>query len=85
MYDFLILNDNPIRIPQMMLVLVKIFYSGTAIISFSDRQNCNENSVSQVSQKILLLVNDLATTQNTFHRIVKPLSKDHKKGSNDLL
>ena len=34
--DFLILNDDPIRIPKIISVIVKLFDSGTAIRSFSD-------------------------------------------------
>ena len=44
--DFLSLNDEPIRIPKIISVIIKLFYSGTAIRSFSDSQNCNENSAS---------------------------------------
>ena len=44
--DDLILNDDLIRILKIILVFTKLFYSGTAISSFSDSQNCNENSVS---------------------------------------
>ena len=44
--DDLSLNDDPIRIPKIISVIIKLFYSGTAIRSFSDSQNCNENSVS---------------------------------------
>ena len=44
--DFLILNDDPIRIPKIISVIIKLFYSGIAIRSFSDSQNCNENSAS---------------------------------------
>ena len=35
-----------IRIPKIVSVIIKLFYSGTAIRSFSDSQNCNENSAS---------------------------------------
>ena len=41
--DDLSLNDDPIRIPKIISVIIKLFYSGTAIRSFSDSQNCNEN------------------------------------------
>ena len=44
--DDLSLNDDPIRIPKIISVIIKLFYSGTAIGSFSDKQNCNENSAS---------------------------------------
>ena len=44
--DFLILNDDPVRTPKILSVFIKLFYSGTAIRSFSDSQNCNENSAS---------------------------------------
>lgn len=44
--DFLSLNDDPIRIPKIISVIIKLFYSGTAIKSFSDSQNCSENSAS---------------------------------------
>ena len=48
--DDLSLNDDPIRFLKIVLVIIKLFYSGTAIRSFSDSQNCNENSASlQVS------------------------------------
>jgi hypothetical protein len=42
--DFLILNDDPIRIPKIISVFIKLFYSGAAIRSFSDSQNGSENS-----------------------------------------
>jgi hypothetical protein len=42
--DFLSLNDDPIRIPKITPGIIKLFYSGTAITSFSGSQNCNENS-----------------------------------------
>jgi hypothetical protein len=32
--DFLILNDNPIRIPKILSVFIKLFYSGTPVRSF---------------------------------------------------
>jgi hypothetical protein len=44
--DFLSLNDDPVRKPKILSVIIKLFYNGTAIRSFSDSQNCNENSVS---------------------------------------
>jgi hypothetical protein len=34
MYDFLIINDNPLRIPKLILVIIKLFYNRTAIKSF---------------------------------------------------
>ena len=42
--DFLSFNDDPVRIPKILSVIIKLFYSGTAIRSFSDSQNCNDNS-----------------------------------------
>ena len=44
--DDLSLNDDPIRIPKIISVIIKLFYNGTAIRSFSDSQSCNENSAS---------------------------------------
>jgi hypothetical protein len=44
--DFLSLNDDPIRIPKIISVIIELFYSETAIRSFSDSQNCNEHTVS---------------------------------------
>jgi hypothetical protein len=32
--DFLILNDDPIRIPKIVSVFIKLFYSETAIRSY---------------------------------------------------
>jgi len=43
--NFLSLNDYSIRISKIISVIIKLFYSGTAIRSFSDSQNGNENSV----------------------------------------
>ena len=40
------LNDDPIRIPKIISVIIKLFYNGTANRFFSDSQNCNENSAS---------------------------------------
>ena len=42
--DFLNLNDDPIRIPKIISVVIKLSY--TAIRPFSDSQNYNENSIS---------------------------------------
>jgi hypothetical protein len=46
--DDLSLNDDPIRIPKILSVIITFFffYNGTAIRSFSDSQSCNENSAS---------------------------------------
>ena len=41
----LIINDYPIR-TKIISLFIKLFYSGTAAMSFSDSQNCNENSAS---------------------------------------
>ena len=41
---FLILNDDPIRIPKIISVIIKLFYNGTAIRSFSDSQNCKKSA-----------------------------------------
>ena len=37
------LSDDPIRIPKIISVILKLFYNGTAIKSFSNSQSCNEN------------------------------------------
>jgi hypothetical protein len=42
--DDLTPNDDPIRFPKIISVIIKLFYSGTVIGSFSESQNCNENS-----------------------------------------
>ena len=44
--DDLSLNDDPIRIPKIVSVIIKLFYNGAAIRSFSGSQSCNENSAS---------------------------------------
>ena len=44
--DFLSLNDDSIIIPKIMSVIIKLFYSGAAIVSFSDSENYNEKSAS---------------------------------------
>jgi hypothetical protein len=38
--------DGAIRISKIILAIIKLFYSGTAIRPFSDSQNCNGNSPS---------------------------------------
>jgi hypothetical protein len=43
--DFLIVNDDPMRIPKIISVFIKLFCSETDNRSFSDSQNCNESSV----------------------------------------
>jgi len=47
--DFLSFNDDPVRIPKIISLIIKLFYTGTAIQSFSDSQNCNENYASPLS------------------------------------
>ena len=42
--DFLIVNDDPMRIPKIISVFIKLFCSETDNRSFSDSQNCNESS-----------------------------------------
>lgn len=42
--DDLILNDDLIRICIIISVVIKLLYNGITIRSFSDSQNCNENS-----------------------------------------
>ena len=44
--DDLSLNDDLMIIPKIISVIIKLFYIRTAIRSFSDSQNCNENSAS---------------------------------------
>ena len=44
--DDLSLNDDPTRIPKIISVIIKLFYSGTAIRSFSDNQSSNKNFAS---------------------------------------
>ena len=53
--DFLSLNDDPIRIPKVISVIIKLFCSGTAIRSFSDSQNCNENCQSPKCHQLIAL------------------------------
>ena len=81
--DFLILNDDPIRIPTIISVFIKLFYTGTAIRSFSDSQNCKENlPVSHLSPvNCFYIITRLSTTQSKFQEAVKQLNKGHKKGN----
>jgi hypothetical protein len=44
--DNLSLSDDPIRIPKIIPVIIKLFYNGNAIRSFSGSQSCSENSAS---------------------------------------
>jgi hypothetical protein len=67
--DLLILNHYPIRIPKIIPVIIKLFYSGTAIRSFCDSQNCKDNSVSLPCVTSLLLL-DSSHTQGTFQEVI---------------
>ena len=77
--DFLIINDNPIRIPKI-IVIIKLF---------SNSQKYNKNSaslqMSQINCFFFLDSKQASTTQKSSQEIVKPLNKGHKKGTNDLL
>lgn len=42
--DFLILNDDPVRIPKIILVIIKFFYNRTAIKSSLINKTASENS-----------------------------------------
>ena len=87
MYDFLILNDNPIRIPKIISVIIKLFYTGTAIISFSDGQNCNENYaiLPSVPNKLLLDTNQTFYYSEHIPKYCQTINQRPKKGNNDLL
>ena len=75
---FLSFNDGPVRIPKIISV-IKLFYSGTAIRSFSDSQNCSENSAS-----LTCVTSSLDSNQTLFYsehipRGCKTITNDHKK------
>ena len=76
--DFLILNNDPIRIPKIISVFIKLFYGGTAIRSFLIVK-CNEDSTGLCHQLIA------STAHSTFQKVVKPLTKGYKKGNLNLL
>jgi hypothetical protein len=44
--DDLSLYNDPVRIPKIISVIIKLIYSGATIRSFSDSQNCDKNSAS---------------------------------------
>ena len=75
--DDLSLNDDPIRIPKIISVIINLFYNGTAIRSFSGSQSCKENSVGLPSVTSQLMVTRLSPTQSTFQEVVKQLTKGH--------
>ena len=65
--DDLSLNDDPIRIPKIISVIIKLFYSGTAIRSFSNSQNCNERFVRFPFVTSLLLLDGNQTFSYSEH------------------
>ena len=77
-HDFSILYDDAIRIPGILSVFIKLFYSGTAIRSFLIVK-CNEDSTGLCHQLIA------STAHSTFQKVVKPLTKGYKKGNLNLL
>ena len=85
--DFLSLNDDPIRIPKIISVIIKLFYIGTAIRSFLTVKTAMRTlPVSQVSPvNCSQIVTRLSPTHNTFQEVVKQLTKGHKKGTYNLL
>ena len=82
--DDLSLNDDPIRIPKIISMIIRLLYSGTDIRSFSNSQNCNENS-HVLPVNCFKIVTRHFTTKSTFQEVVKPLTKGDKNGTNDLL
>ena len=62
--DFLILNDDSIRIPKIISVFIKLFYSGTAIRSFLIKSSMKILPVSHVSPiNCILESKQTSTTQ----------------------
>ena len=51
--DDLSLNDDPIRIPKIISVIIKLFYNRSTIRSFSDSQNYNTNSASLYCHELI--------------------------------
>jgi hypothetical protein len=80
--DFLILNDDPIRIPIIISVFIKLFYSGTAIKFFVITKTAMRNlPVFSLTSEI---VNRHCIAHSTLQKVVKPLTKCHKRGTNSL-
>jgi hypothetical protein len=65
--DFLILNDDPIRIPKILSVFIKLFYSVTAIRSFSDSQNYQNSVMRTLSVSHVSPANCLLDSKQTFY------------------
>jgi hypothetical protein len=72
-HDFSILYDDAIRIPGILLVFIRLFYSGTAIRSFLIVKTAMRTLVSLCHQLMA------STTQSAFQEVVKLLTKGHKK------
>jgi hypothetical protein len=65
--DDLSLNDDPIRIPKIISVIIKLFHNRTAIRFFSDSQSCNKNSDSLPSISSYLLLDGNQTFSYSEH------------------
>ena len=65
--DDLSLNDDPIGIPKIISVIIKLFYNRSTIRSFSHSQSCNENSVSLPCVTSLLLLDSNQTILYSEH------------------
>jgi len=79
--DGLSLNDDPVRIPKIMSVIIKFFYSGTAIKSLPVVKIAVRTlPVSQVSPvNFSQIITRFSPTQNTLQEVVKQLSRVIKK------
>jgi hypothetical protein len=82
--DFLIL-DEPISIPKT-IVIIKLF-NNTLLLNplWQSKQQ------QELYHSLVLWVHcfwdtkQASTTQSTFQEVVKPVTKGHKKGTNELL
>ena len=85
--DFLSLNDDLIKIPKIISVIIKFFYMGLLLSLFLIVKTAVRTlPVSQVSPvNCFSMVTILSPTQSTFQEVVKQFAKGHEKGNNDLL
>ena len=85
--DHLSLNDDPIRIPKIMSVSIKLIIVGPLLDKFLILKTAKKTPpVSQASPiNCSQIVIRLSPTQSTFQEVVKQFTKGHKKETNDLL
>ena len=84
--DFSILNDDPIRIPKIISVFIKLFYSGTAIrFSLMIKTTMSTLPVSKCHQLIAFDFKETFYYSEHIPKGCKTINQRSLKGNYDLL